>query len=85
MEGKEQKNLSWLVSYLNQNRPWFENVIKNLFGDSEGYAPDFELSSLDLLLDFKTKLVIAIIEKHCEKHFWPIDVNDLGVETNLKP
>ena len=66
MEGKEQKNLSWLVSYLNQNRPWFENVIKNLFGDSEGYAPDFELSSLDLLLDFKTKLVIAIIEKHVQ-------------------
>ena len=76
MENPKPKTLADLVNYLNNKNGRLAMIIQNLFGDDSGDFEGFQLSSLDLLLNFKIKLVAAICNEKVQQR--------LSIQENFK-
>ena len=76
MENQGSKNLDKLIKHLNSDQVLLAKLITDLFGDNDGYSKYFQLSSLDLLLNFKIKLVVAICNEKVQQR--------LSIQENFK-
>ena len=73
---ENQGLLNKLIQHLNSDQTLLAKLITDLFGDNSGDFKDFQLSSLDLLLNFKIKLVAAICNEKVQQR--------LSIQENFK-